>query len=228
MAGPYSPKKEINLLWLAVAAIFLLNVGTIAYLVTGNRSQGDPHGHDEPMVEVPVAELLKPGPLEEMSIGDPNAPNVVVEYASMSCPHCAEFHAKLLPEIKSKYVDTGKARFIFREFPLDKPAAFAFMVARCSGKDGYFQMVDALFKTLESWAIEGDPLPKLSEVAQQYGLSKEQFDQCVEDQKLFDNIVAVRKRASEEFKVNSTPSFFVNGKPLDHPESVDDFATLME
>jgi protein-disulfide isomerase len=228
LAGPQSQKRDLNLLWFAVAALFLLNVGTIAYLVMGNKSQGDPHGHDNPMVEVPVAELLKPGPLDEMSLGDPNAPNVVVEYASMTCPHCAEFHAKLLPELKSKYVDTGKVRFIFREFPLDKLAAFAFMAARCAGKDGYFPMVEALFKTQDRWVTEDDPEAKIFEVAKQSGLSKEQFDQCMQDQKLFDNIVAVRKRANETFKVNSTPTFFVNGKPLDHPESVDDFAALME
>jgi protein-disulfide isomerase len=216
------------LLWLAVAALFLLNAGTIAYLVLGNKSQADPHGHDEPMVDVPIAELLQPGPLADMSIGDPNAPNVVVEYASMTCPHCANFHQKLFPELKSKYVDTGKARFIFREFPLDKLAALASMVARCSGADGYFPMIESLFKSQESWARAEDPMAKLSEVAKQGGFSQEKFDQCVEDQALFDKIVQVRKGASESFKVNSTPSFFVNGKPLEHPEGVEDFAALLE
>ena len=80
-----TPEDQIKLLWLAVAALFLLNVGTIAYFILGGKSVGDPHGHNEPRVEVPVAELLEPGPLDEMSIGDPNAPNVVVEYASMTC-----------------------------------------------------------------------------------------------------------------------------------------------
>ena len=228
MARFYSQKKEINLLWLAIAALFLLSVGTLVYLATGNKSQDDSHGDDDPMMEVPGAELLKPGPLDEMSLGDSNAPNVVVEYASMTCPHCAEFHAKLLPELKSKYVDTGKVRFIFREFPLDKLAAFAFMLARCSGKEGYFQMIDSLFKTQDRWVTENDPQAKLFEVAKQNGFSQERFDQCMQDQKLFDNIVAVRKRASEEFKVDSTPSFFVNGKPLDHAEGVEDFTALME
>ena len=102
-------EDQIKLLWLAVAALFLLNIGTIAYFLQADKSAGDPHGHDEPRVEVPVAELLKPGPLEEMSIGDPNAPNVVVEYASMTCPHCAEFHEKLFPELKTKYVDTRES-----------------------------------------------------------------------------------------------------------------------
>ena len=222
-----TPEDQIKLFWLAVAALFLLNVGTIAYFILGGKSVGDPHGHNEPRVEVPVAELLQPGPLDEMSIGDPNAPNVVIEYASMTCPHCAEFHETLFPKLKTKYVDTGKVRFVFREFPLDKIAALAAMVARCSGKDGYFPMVDSLFKAQESWAFVGDPMPKLFDVAKQGGFTQERFDQCVEDQDLFDKIVQVRKRASEEFKVNSTPSFFVNGKPLDHPEGIEDFEALL-
>ena len=228
MPGPGPEGKQFRLLWLAVAALFLLNAGTIAYLVIGTKSEADPHGHGEPMVDVPVAELLQPGPLEDMSIGDPNAPNVVVEYASMTCPHCADFHQKLLPDLKTKYVDTGKVRFIFREFPLDKLAALASMVARCSGKEGYFPMIESLFKSQEIWAGAEDPMPKLFDVAKQGGFSQEKFDQCVEDQDLFDKIVQVRKRANESFKVNSTPSFFVNGKPLEHPEDVEDFAALLE
>ena len=147
-------------------------MGTIAYFLYVAKSQGDPHGHDEPRVEVPLADLLKPGPLEEMSIGDPSAPNVVVEYASMTCPHCADFHQKLFPELKTKYVDTGKVRFVFREFPLDRLVALASMVARCSGKDGYFPMVDTLFKSQESWAFNEDPMPKLFDVAKQGGFLK--------------------------------------------------------
>ncbi len=227
MADPVPERNQFKLLWLAIAALFLLNAGTIAYLVTA-KHQADPHGHDQPMVEVPLAELLKPGPLEEMSLGDANAPNVVVEYASMTCPHCAEFHAKVLPELKSKFVDTGKMRFIFREFPLDELSAFASMVARCSGKDKYFPLIDALFKSQERWSRDEDPESKLREVAKENGLSEEEFDRCLDDQKLIDDIVAVRKRANEEFKVNATPSFFVNGKPLDDPSSVDNFAALLE
>ena len=89
-------------------------------------------------------------------------------------------------------------------------------------------MVNSLFKSQESWAFNEDPMPKLFDVAKQGGFTQEKFDQCVEDQDLFDKVVQVRKRANEEFKVNSTPSFFVNGKPLDHPESVEDFEALLQ
>ena len=218
---------NIRLLWIAVAAIFVLNLGTIVFLL---RSDADGNSHSEaaPKNDVPLAELLKACPLEEMSIGDANAPNVVVEYASMTCPHCASFHEKLFPELKSKYIDTGKVRFIFREFPLDKVAAAASMVARCSGKGRYFPMIEMLFQTQETWAAVEEPMPKLAEVAKQSGFSQESFDQCMADKELFNGIVEVRQRASDEFGVDSTPSFFVNGKPLGPPESVEDFAALLQ
>lgn len=144
-----------------------------------------------------------------------------------SAPHCASFHEKLFPELKGKYVDTGKVRFIFREFPLDKVAAAASMVARCSGKDRYFPTIEMLFQTQETWAVE-EPMPKLAEVAKQAGFSQESFDQCMADKELFNSIVEVRQRAHDVFGVDSTPFFFVNGKPLDHPESVEDFAALLQ
>jgi len=220
--------KQIKLLWLAVAALILLNVGTLVYFL-GNI-EPNPHAEDVPRTDIPVAELLKPGPLQEMVMGDPNAPNVIVEYASMTCPHCAAFHEKLLPELKSKFVDTGKVRFVFREFPMDNLAAAAFMLARCSGKEKYFPTVEVLFKTQKTWAkVGGDAKPMLLQALNEVGgFTPESFDKCLEDKKLFNDINAVRKRANEEFKVSSTPSFFVNGKPLVHPESVEEFEALLK
>ena len=203
-----SQGTQIKLLWMTVAVLVLLNVGTIAYFLANI----EPHSHAEeaPRTEIPVAELLKSGPLEEMVIGDPNAPNVIVEYASMTCPHCAEFHEKLLPQIKSKFVDTGKVRFVFREFPLDNLAAVAFMLARCSGEGKHFPTVQVLFETQKTWAnVDGDAKPMLLEALKGVGtFTPENFDKCLDDKKLFDDIMAVRTRASEEFKVSSTPSFF--------------------
>jgi len=222
-------EKQIRLLWIAIAAVFLLNLGTIAYF----RSSPGPDSHDdhgEAMTDVPLDELLTPGPLEEMSIGDPTAPNVIVEYASMTCSHCAAFHTKVFPELKRRFIDTGKVRFIFREFPLDGLAASVFMLARCSGKDNYFATVDVLFKKQKDWLDgEGDARPALlSSLGEVGGFTKESLDKCLEDEALFTKIVEVRRRANDEYKVSSTPSFFVNGKALDHPESVEDFVALFE
>src|SRR5262245_21089582 len=123
------------------------------------------------------AELMAPGPLPEMSLGDPKAPVTIIEYASMSCPHCAAFHESTYPDLKKKYIDTGKVRFIFREFPLDQLAAAAFMLARCGDKDRYFGMIEILFAQQRDWVVQR-PLQPLMGIAKQAGLSEQQFNEC--------------------------------------------------
>jgi protein-disulfide isomerase len=178
------------------------------------RDGGAPNPN-APKADPAMAELLEAGPLEDVVMGDPAAPNVIVEYASMTCPHCATFYNNVFPQVKEKYIDTGKARFIFREFPLDGLAVAASMLARCAGNDRFYPMVDGLFETQETWALPGEEgKQKLLLIAKQAGFSQESFDTCLADKELFDNIVGVRKKAHEEFGVESTPSFFVNGKRL--------------
>lgn len=168
--------------------------------------------------EVPVEELMKPGDLPDLALGPADAKVVVVEYASMTCGHCANFHNKVFPEIKKKYIDTGKVRFVMREFPLDNLAAAASMLARCAGGDKTYPMIESFFQTQADWAYaKGSPLPKLFEIAKQAGFTQESFDKCLTDQKLLDQLTAVRTRASEVFGVNSTPTFFVNGKRAPAP-----------
>jgi protein-disulfide isomerase len=164
-----------------------------------------------------------------MMIGSADAPNTIVEYASMTCPHCALFQKEVLPQIKTKYIDTGKAKYILREFPLDGLALAAFMVARCSGNDRYFPMVDALFETQPTWAVTGNEgKDKLLLIARQSGMSKEEFDKCLADKAMFDKIVEIRRRGNEEFGVDSTPSFFVNGKRLGTQHELKDFDAILE
>ena len=165
--------------------------------------------------EVSVEDLMKPGPLSDLVIGNTEAPITVVEYASMTCGHCANFHTKVFPAIKEKYVDTGKVRFIMREFPLDNLAAAASMLARCAGEGKTFPLISVLFAKQDEWAfVKGDPRPELLKFAKQAGFTQESFEKCLTDQKLLDDISAVRTRASDVFGVNSTPTFFVNGKKL--------------
>ena len=157
------------------------------------------------------ADLLQAGPLGEQAIGDANAPITIVEYASMSCPHCATFAATTFPELKRRYIDSGKVRFIFREFPLDGPGYAAAMLPRCAGSDRFFSTVDLLFDRQRSWLVE-QPLPPLLAAAQQQGFTQDSFNACLQNQKIFDGIGWVRARAMEKFKVGSTPTFFINGK----------------
>ena len=142
---------------------------------------------------------------------------------NMTCGHCAHFHTKVFPELKQKYIDTGKVHFIMREFPLDNLAVAAAMLARCAGGDKTFPLISALFAKQDEWAfVRSDPRPELLKFAKQAGFTKESFDKCLTDQKLLDDVVAVRTRASQVFGVDATPTFFVNGKRLEGV-SIEDF-----
>jgi protein-disulfide isomerase len=165
--------------------------------------------------------LMQPGPLGDMALGDEKAPVTIIEYASMTCPHCAAFHATTFPEIKKRYIDTGKVRFIFREFPLDQLALAAFLLARCAGPDKYFPMIDTLFQQQKEWVTQ-KPLGPLMAIAKQAGMSETAFNECLQNQKLVDGIEDVRQRAMK-LKVESTPSFFINGKQMRGMFSIDDF-----
>jgi len=172
--------------------------------------------------EVPVDELMKPGPLPDLVLGNADAPITVVEYASMTCGHCAHFHTTVFPTLKEKYVDTGKVRFIMREFPLDNLAAAASMLARCAGDGKTFPLISVLFAKQDDWAfVKGDPRPELLKFAKQAGFTQESFEKCLTDQKLLDDIAAIRSRAAETFGVNATPTFFVNGKKLNGVDLAD-------
>jgi len=167
------------------------------------------------LTEIPVDELMKPGSLPELDLGNADAPITVVEYASMTCSHCAHFHTTVFPTLKEKYIDTGKVRFIMREFPLDNLAAAASMLARCAGEGKTFPLISVLFAKQDDWAfVKGDPRPELMKFAKQAGFTQESFEKCLTDQKLLEDISAIRSRAAETFGVSATPTFFVNGKKL--------------
>ena len=174
-----------------------------------------------------AAELLVPPPLGDRMLGKDDAPVTVVEYASMTCPHCAHFHETTYPELKKRYIDTGKVRFIFREFPLDPLAAGASMLARCADKDKFFPLIETLFHMQRTWAVE-KPIPPLMAIAKQAGFSEQSFNACLSDQKMLDAMQAEQKRATDKFKVNSTPTLFINGKMQKGGISIDDLAKVID
>ncbi len=179
---------------------------------------------------IAAAELLKPNKLPEMVMGSDKAPVTVIEYASMTCPHCAHFQETTFPELKKRYIDTGKVRYIFREFPLDSLAAAAFMLARCTGETDstkYFAMVDTLFRQQGTWAV-AKPLPPLLAIAKQAGFTQETFDACLANQKVLDGIESTRQRAVEAFKVQSTPTFFINGTAYAGALTIEEMAKLID
>jgi protein-disulfide isomerase len=148
----------------------------------------------------------------------------VVEYASMTCGHCAQFHNIVFPKLKEKYIDTGKVRFIMREFPLDDLAAAASMLARCAGEGKTYALITALFAKQDDWAfVRTNPVPELFKFAKQAGFTQESFDKCLRDQKLLDDITAVRSRAVDTFGVNATPTFFINGRKFPAAPTLEEF-----
>ena len=180
--------------------------------------------------EVSVDELMKQGDLkDEAVLGPTDAKITVVEFGSMTCGHCANFTTKVFPEFKTKYIDSGKIRYIFREFPLDNLAAAAAMIARCSGGDKTLAMIETLYEKQADWAFtNGNPVPKLFDIAKQAGFTQESFDKCLTDQKLLDQITSGRTHATEAFGVNSTPTFFINGKRLQEVPTLAAFDKMIE
>ncbi|MGI9364245.1 MAG: DsbA family protein [Rhizobiaceae bacterium] len=163
-----------------------------------------------------VSGLFDDIPLEDNVMGDVNAKVTIVEYASMTCPHCRSFHEKILPQIKEKYVDTGKAKYILRPFPFDgdRRGEAAFMLAKCAPNDAYYAMVDALFDTQSVWAGKGNPVPELLRLSKLSGMTEADFKACLGNQELLTKMVEGRNKAVREFGVSSTPTVFVNDKKL--------------
>jgi protein-disulfide isomerase len=174
-----------------------------------------------------TAELMETGVLPDQILGKEDAPVTVIEYASMTCGHCAAFHTNTYPEFKKRYVDTGKVRYILREFPLDPLAAGAFMLARCAGKDKYYPLVETLFQQQRNWVVQ-KPIEPLFAIAKQAGFTQQSFDACLQDQKMLDAIEWVRARGADKFKVDSTPTFFINGKIFKGALSIEDMAKAID
>ena len=177
-----------------------------------------------------ATELMQPEALPDMALGDPKAPVTIIEYASMTCPHCAHFDEVTFPELKKRYIDTGKVRYILREFPLDNLAAAAFMLARCAGENDpnkYFALVNTLFHQQNQWAVE-KPLAPLLAIAKQAGFTEQSFNACLANQKILDSIESMRQRAIDKFKVHATPTFFINGTPHDGALTIEDMAKIID
>jgi len=175
---------------------------------------------------VDLAKLNEPPAIGEMALGPDHAKVTVVEYASASCPHCANFYKTTFQELKKQYIDTGKIRFVFREFPHNDAALAAFMVARCAPKERYFPLIDTFFRTQDSWLQ--NPAEGLFKIAQLAGFTKASFDACLKNEEVAKGILAVRDKAESDFGVQGIPTFFVNGQELDGEASLKDFKKIID
>jgi protein-disulfide isomerase len=214
---------------LAVAVVAVVVAGGVFYFVNQSETAdipiADPTQPANPTTPTPpsadAGDLMTAGPLGDKTLGDPKAPNVVIEYASMTCTHCRAFNEQVFDQFKAKYIDTGKVYYILREFPLDPVATAAIMVARCAPGERFFPLVDLMFNKQPEWAFVDKPLDQLKLLVKQAGISSDQFDQCVKDQKVLDGVRWVQDRASKKFGVDSTPTFFINGEKVEGEQSLD-------
>ncbi len=203
------------------AALSLTGLAAVAGLSPW-RLLGEAQAQDATAI---AADVAKPVSLPDMALGPKDATVTITEYASMTCPHCARFAEDVFPKIKAEYIDTNKIRYVFREFPLDIKAAAGAMLARCIAKDDagkYFAVIDTLFKSQDTWT-GSKTTESLKLIGKQTGLTEGEVENCLKDQALLDKIAADQKYANEVLKVNSTPSFFINGDMVKGEIAFEDF-----
>jgi len=208
-----------------LAAAFTL-IATLAFAPADGLAQRT-SGPDE----VDQAELLKEDQLKDISIGEANAPVTIVEYASLTCGHCANFHTQVLPKLKEKYISKGKVRIIMREFPLNARAYAASMITRCAPDNATLPLVDGLFETQKDWAFKrtnAEFKQALFDFTKQAGLSEADFNKCLGNNKLLNDLTAQFTKASEVFGVNATPAFFINGKRLRGGPTLENFEKAID
>ena len=173
----------------------------------------------------PIADLLA-----DRVLGNPNAPVTILDYSSMTCPHCATFHTETLPKIKEKYIDTGKAKLVFRDFPFDQAALRASMLARCAPPERYYPLLDVLFKSQAQWSRASDPAKALAQYGKLAGMSQETIDACMASQPLADGILQSRMVGADKYKVEATPTFVLNdgAATISGAQSFETFAAAID
>jgi protein-disulfide isomerase len=167
---------------------------------------------------------LKP---DDRVLGKADAPITIIEYASLTCPHCAHFAVDVLPKLQQKWIGTGKAKLVLRDFPLDEPALRAAMLARCAPVDKFYPLVDTFFSQQEQWVTARDYRAALEKLAKLGGIGDKQFKTCIEDKKLEDQVAQSRLTAAQQLGVNSTPSFFINGQKFEGAPTFEAFDQLL-
>lgn len=160
---------------------------------------------------------------DDRILGNADAPITIIEYASLTCPHCAHFTNEVLPELKKKWIDTGKVKLVLRDFPLDEPALRAAMIARCAPPDRFYAYVDTFFATQDKWVMAKDYREALARIVKLGGMSQDEFDNCLKNTDFENKILQGRLVASKELDVNSTPTFFINGTKFAGAPTVEEF-----
>jgi protein-disulfide isomerase len=166
--------------------------------------------------------------LAEGSLGDPAAPVTMIEYSSLTCPHCAAFHTDTLPGLKQRFIDAGKLRLVVRDFPLDESALKGAMIAHCAGPERYVRFMDVFFAQQQSWARAADPVAALKQLARLGGLGEAEIDACLADKALEEAVLQTRLSGQQTFNIRSTPTFIIDGKAYPGNRSVEEFGEIIE
>ena len=206
--------RNILTILTAIAVVAVLGVAAMEYF--GGPSSDQQASQPAMSPAAPAAVAAKAAPVEigadEFIMGDATAPVTIIEYASLTCPHCADFHVNILPKLKKSYIDTGKARLVYRDFPLDRLALSGSMMARCAGRERYFGFIDTMYRKQASWRKAKDQLKALARIGLLGGISETDFDACMQNKAVEDQVMKMRLDAQNNFTIDSTPSFIINGK----------------
>jgi len=160
-------------------------------------------------------------------LGNPDAPITIIEYASLTCPHCAHFHNDVLPDIKTNYIDEGLARLVFRNFPLDRVALLGAQIANCAPDGSYFRIIEVMFRSQEQWASSNDPAAALEQIGRSGGIAPDTMQACIDDEALVEKILRRAQEAQVEYGLNSTPSFVINGQVVKGAKPYEEFDQIM-
>ena len=212
------------LVGLIVAIVIAVGAGGWIYYSGQGIGASAPNAELDMSEPAPAVPAVAEG---EMVLGEANAPVTIVEYFSLGCIHCKNFHETVLPRLKTDYIDTGKVRLVYRDFPLDGVSFGAALVTRCVNDLAYFAMVDTLFGQQEAWHVQNG-IGQVAGIAKSAGMDEAAFNACLNDQARKDKIVAMQKEAADTFKVNSTPTFFINDRKLSGVSEYDAFKGTIE
>lgn len=211
-------------LWILVGLAILLMVGG----VLAWREWASAPAASGATAQVPTEGLPMEVIAEDKILGNPDAPVTIIEYASLTCPHCAHFHTETLPQLKSDWIDTGKARLVYRDFPLDGAALAAAAIAHCAPPDRYFPIVGLFFERQSEWAVEGEWRERLTHLAGIAGMDRAAVDACLADEARKNAIVQRAEAAQATYAIDSTPTFIVNGRKLSGALPIEDFAKTIQ
>ena len=211
-------------LWLWVGLAILVMVGSVlAWREWGGAPGGAQVAEDAAARNLPMEVTA-----EDKILGSADAPVTVIEYASLTCPHCASFHKGTLPKLKSDWIDTGTVRLVYRDFPLDGAALAAATLAHCIPGDRYFGLIELLFERQSEWAIADEWRERLTTLAAVAGIDKATVDQCLADDARKNAVVRTREDAEAKYAISSTPSFIINGRKISGAQPIERFLEVIE